>query len=158
MFRFGSASLKRLATLHPDLQRVAKRALELSPIDFAIVQGSRTLDEQKRLYGKGRTAAQCKAAGVPVHYAHPSEAKVTWTLRSNHLVKADGYGHALDFAPYINGKVHMPARPTKADEQLYRDIANAFKRAAMECCVVIEWGGDWKSTVDLPHIELGGRS
>lgn len=153
-FVLGANSLKRLGGVHPDLVRVVKRAITITPIDFAVVQGRRTKDEQMRLYGKGRTAAQCRAAGVPVHYAQPNADKVTNTLNSNHLEKSDGYGHAIDFAPYVNGALVMPARPTKAEEQMYRDIANAFKKAAMHECVVIGWGGDWKSPVDMPHIEL----
>ena len=150
---FSRNSEKRLATVHPKLQAVARRALEISDYDFGVTQGARTKDEQKRLYGKGRTAAQCKAAGVPINYAQPNEMKVTWTLNSNHLVKAHGFGEALDFAPFINGALLIPDRPTRAEEEIYRAVANAFKKAAMELCTPIEWGGDWEK-VDLPHIEL----
>ena len=39
-FKFGKNSEKQLATVKPELQKVARRALELSPYDFTIVQGS----------------------------------------------------------------------------------------------------------------------
>ena len=145
-FRFSKASLDRLATVDPALQRVAHRALELSAIDFVVVQGSRTLDEQKRLYGKGRTAAQCKAKGVPIEYARPGEAKVTWTLNSNHIG-----GKAIDVAPYVNGGIQWDDSGKRG---LWPKIAAAFKQAAKELGVPITWGGDWTTTVDRPHFEL----
>lgn len=147
-FKFSQNSLNRLATVHPDMQRVAHRAIELSSIDFSITQGRRTLDEQKRLYGKGRTAAQCRAAGVPEAYAKPNEKQVTWTLRSNHLS-----GNAIDVAPYINGRLEYDDNGKLG---LWPKIAKAFKDAARELGVPIEWGGDWTKTKDRPHFELVG--
>lgn len=147
-FKFSQNSLNRLATVHPDLQRVARRALELSPVDFAITQGRRTLDEQRRLYGKGRTAAQCVRVGVPAEYARPNEAKVTWVKpeNGNHLS-----GRALDVAPYIRGKLEYDDNGKLG---LWPKIAKAFKDAARELDVSIEWGGDWEGTKDRPHFEL----
>lgn len=145
-FRFSKASLDRLATVDAALQRVAHRALELSPIDFVVVQGNRTLDEQKRLYGKGRTAAQCAAKGVPASYARPNEAKVTWTLNSNHIG-----GRAIDVAPYVDGGINWDDNGKLG---LWPKIAAAFKQAAKELDVPLVWGGDWTTTVDRPHFEL----
>lgn len=145
-FKFSQNSLARLATVHPDMQRVARRAIELSPVDFSITQGKRTLDEQKRLYGKGRTAAQCRAKGVPAEYARPQDQVVTWTLNSNHLS-----GNAIDVAPYINGKLEYDDNGKLG---LWLKIAKAFKDAARELGVPIEWGGDWTKTKDRPHFEL----
>ena len=145
-FKFSNASLARLATVHPDLQRVAKRAIELSEVDFVVTQGNRTVDEQKRLYGKGRTADQCEAKGVPAIYARPGEAKVTWTLNSNHIG-----GRALDVAPYVKGRIEWDDNGRLG---LWPKIAKAFKTAAVELGVPIEWGGDWTKTVDRPHFEL----
>ena len=145
-YNFSQNSLNRLATVHPDMQKVARRAIQLSPVDFSITQGKRTLDEQKRLYGKGRSAAQCRAAGVPEAYAKPNEAKVTWTLNSNHIS-----GNAIDVAPYINGKLEYDDNGKLG---LWPKIAKAFKDAAPELDVSIEWGGDWTKTKDRPHFEL----
>lgn len=149
-FRFSSRSINTLATVVPEMQRLARRALELTSVDFTVIQGRRTLDEQARLYGKGRSATEMAARGLPREYARPHEAKVTWTMNSNHMS-----GRAIDFAPWLPGRgLVLPSRPTAADIELFRQIANAFKRAAMEECVVIEWGGDWHTTKDYPHIEL----
>lgn len=64
------------------------------------------------------------------------------TMNSRHLV-----GLAVDFAPLINGDVtwKWPAFPP---------VANAFKQAAKELNIAIEWGGDWRKFKDGPHIEL----
>lgn len=151
-YKLSSASMKRLQKVHPDLQRVVSRALEISPVDFAVVQGARTLDEQKRLYGKGRTGAQCEAAGVPATYARPGERKVTWTLRSNHLINPrTGYGHAVDVCPLLDGKLEWD---DDGKLFLWPKVAEAFKKAAEELGVSIEWGGDWKKNIDRPHFEL----
>lgn len=145
-FKFSKASLDRLATVDTRLQAVARRALELSCIDFVVTQGNRTRDEQMRLYGKGRTAAQCRAKGVPASYARPGERKVTWTLNSNHIG-----GRAIDVAPYVNGGINWDE---DGELDLWPKIAAAFKQAAEELGVAIEWGGDWTETVDRPHFEL----
>ena len=145
-FKFSRNSLARLMTVEPELQRVAQRALELSTVDFVVVQGNRTRDEQMRLYGKGRTAAQCKAKGVPVEYARPNEAKVTWTLNSNHIG-----GRAIDVAPYVDGGIQWDDSGKRG---LWPKIAAAFKQASKELCIPITWGGDWTTTVDRPHFEL----
>lgn len=145
-FRFSKASLDRLATVHPKLQAVARRALELTTVDFSVTQGNRTRDEQMRLYGKGRTAAQCIAKGVPTSYARPNEAKVTWTLNSNHIG-----GRAIDVAPFVNGKLEWDENGKLG---LWPKIAAAFKQAAKELNIAITWGGDWSETKDRPHFEL----
>ena len=77
-FQFGKRSIKRLEGVHPDLVKVCHRALEMSPIDFSIIEGMRTLKRQKALLAKGAST----------------------TLRSRHLT-----GHAIDMAPYIDGTI-----------------------------------------------------
>ena len=73
-FRFSKRSLKALEGVHPALVAVAHRALELSPVDFVVTEGLRTLERQKEL----------KAAGA------------SSTLNSRHLT-----GHAIDVAAWI---------------------------------------------------------
>lgn len=40
------------------------------------------------------------------------------------------------------------------DGPLYRDLSKHMKAAASALGVETEWGGDWKSFVDMPHFEL----
>jgi len=74
----GQRSLSRLEGVHPDLVRVVTEAAAMSPLDFTVLEGLRTLDRQKQLIAAGATK----------------------TLNSRHLT-----GHAVDLAPMIGGTV-----------------------------------------------------
>lgn len=65
------------------------------------------------------------------------------TMKSRHLT-----GHAVDFV------VAEPGGGVSYDHGDMAECAAIFKRAASELGIAIEWGGDWKSFVDTPHIEL----
>lgn len=65
------------------------------------------------------------------------------TMKSRHLT-----GHAVDFV------VAEPGGGVSYDHGDMAACAAIFKRAASELGIAIEWGGDWKSFVDTPHIEL----
>lgn len=65
------------------------------------------------------------------------------TMKSRHLT-----GHAVDFV------VAEPNGGVSYDHADMAECAAIFKRAAKELGIPIEWGGDWKSFVDTPHIEL----
>jgi len=122
-FVLGAASLKELEGVHPDLVRVVKRAIKLTAQDFSVHDGLRTLEEQKRLVASG--ASQ--------------------TLNSMHRPQSDGFGHAVDLVPYINGKLRWewPA--------IY-PIAAAMWQAARDEGVSIRWGGAW---INLNDIKIG---
>lgn len=142
-FHLSQRSLKTLATVDERMQRVVKRAIDLTTVDFVVVQGRRTHDEQARLYGQGRTAAQMAAAGLPTVYAQPKVPKVTWTMKSNHLS-----GRAVDLAAYVDGRIVW------APTSLYAKIADAMAHAAIVEKVAVDWGGNWATTKDYPHFEL----
>jgi peptidoglycan L-alanyl-D-glutamate endopeptidase CwlK len=138
-FVLGAASRAHLAGVHPDLIRVVERAIQISGVDFKVIEGVRSPERQRVLYAQGRTA--------------PGE-KVTWTLNSNHFVnKATGYGHAVDLlpAPY-DWEALAP----------FDVMATAMKKASAELGVPIRWGADWdrdgkpreKGESDSPHFEL----
>lgn len=65
------------------------------------------------------------------------------TMKSRHLT-----GHAVDFV------VAEPGGGVSYEHGDMADCAKVFKQAAKELGIAIEWGGDWKSFVDTPHIEL----
>lgn len=73
-FKFSQRSLDNLKDIHPDLVAVIYRALEISPLDFVVIDGLRTVAEQKQLFESGATR----------------------TMNSRHLT-----GHAVDIAPYV---------------------------------------------------------
>lgn len=125
---WDATSLKHLAGIHPDLRRVMDRALQEAPFPFRVIDGLRTVAEQKELVRQGKSK----------------------TMRSRHLT-----GHAVDLVPTVDldrdGKL-------EGDEmfnwpQLHK-LAPFIKGAAKTEGVAIEWGGDWKSFPDGPHWQL----
>lgn len=137
MASFGTRSLNSLKGIHPDLVKVMQEAIKDTPIDFTITDGVRTTAQQQALYAKGRTAAGSKvtnADGVK--------------NKSNHQVKSDGYGYAVDLYPYIDGKVDFN------DTHSLEIIAAHIKATAKCLGIKIGWGGDWVGAWDKPHFEL----
>lgn len=124
-FILGHRSVQRLLTVHPDLVRVVHRAIELTEVDFTVLETLRTVERQRELVKAG--ASQ--------------------TMNSRHLPGKDGLSRAVDLGAYVAGEVRW-------DWPLYHKIAAAMKQAAKECNVPIEWGGDWKSFKDGPHFQL----
>jgi peptidoglycan L-alanyl-D-glutamate endopeptidase CwlK len=118
--------------IHPDLRKVLDRALEITEVDFVIVEGRRSVDRQKELVRIG--ASQ--------------------TMNSRHLT-----GHAVDFYAWVDinkdGKVEFEEM---ASYPLMKKVAEAIKYAASELKVEIDWGGDWKKFKDYPHIELDRKA
>lgn len=77
-FKFGQRSEERLKGVHPDLVKVVRRALEISKVDFAVLEGVRSSERQAQMVKSG--ASQ--------------------TLNSRHLT-----GHAIDVAPVVGNQV-----------------------------------------------------
>ncbi len=77
-FILSQKSLRRLEGVHPDLVKVVKRAIQITPIDFIVVEGLRTKERQAYLVEKGASK----------------------TMNSRHLT-----GHAVDLAPIVDNKV-----------------------------------------------------
>ena len=140
----NAASEKKLKKVHPDLVRVVRRVAKdwKDPeTGWIITCGPRTLEEQRLLVAKGASR----------------------TMRSRHLIAANGYAHAVDFACTIKGVL-------KWDWGLYIKLSNAVKAAAIAEKVTVEWGGIWaplntvkgpltasslhKSFPDGPHYQL----
>ena len=48
-FKLSKRSLSRLEGVNPDLVRVVHRAIQITPVDFGVTCGVRTLEEQKSL-------------------------------------------------------------------------------------------------------------
>ena len=137
MYQFGTRSKNNLNGVHPKLVNLLETSLRNSPCDFTITDGVRTLQQQAALYAQGRTTP-----GNIVTNCDGIRSK------SNHQVKADGYGHAVDLYPYHNGSVQLNDIPK------LRQIADHIKATAKSLGVNIRWGGDFTSLKDYPHFEL----
>ena len=132
-FKLGKTSLARLQGVDETLVNVVKRAIEISEVDFTVLEGVRTLERQRELYAQGRTA--------------PGKI-VTWTMKSRHIE-----GKAVDLVPY----------PLDwNDLEKFNKIKDAMFQAASEQDVNLRWGADWdgdgkyreKGEYDSPHFEL----
>lgn len=125
-YRFGKRSLEELEGVHPVLVAVAHDALSVSAVDFGIFDGIRTIAEQREYVRTG----------------------VSQTLNSRHLKQEDGYGHAVDPVPWINGKYRWERVPCLA-------VARAFKWAAEKRGVArkIKWGGCWEFLSEFTDVE-----
>lgn len=125
-FRFSNKSLEILSGVNPKLEAVAKRALQLSKVDFGIPSsgGMRTEAEQYELYMQGKSQLD----------GHKK--------KSYHQT-----GNALDVFAYVDGKASW-------DEYHLHQVAVAMLQAASELGVHLEWGGHWNSFIDMPHFQI----
>ena len=141
-YKLSERSLNSLKGVNPSLVKVVERAIELTEQDFLVLEGVRSKEQCYINYGKGRTAAQCSAKGVPIKYAQPDLSKVTWL--NNPLASKHVTGNAVDLVP-------SPVDWNTISK--FTTISKAMKQAAKELGVDLEWGGDWTKK-DYPHFEL----
>lgn len=113
-YSFGTVSKVELMGVHPKLVEVANLAISLTEQDFGVHDGLRTKVEQEKLVARGASK----------------------TMKSLHLRQADGFGHAVDLVPYINGKFRWEWGP------IYY-IAEAVHKAATQLNVALVWGAVW---------------
>lgn len=134
MFHFGAKSQSELEGVRPDLVEGTTRALALTPIDFAVFDGLRTMAEQAEYVRTG----------------------VSKTMNSKHLPQPDGLGWAVDLVPYINGKLRWELGPCC-------EIAGAMHEATAAAGFGpggprIRWGACWDRKLDeLDRADLAGE-
>ena len=144
-YSLSQASLDKMKKVHPKLVEVMKAAIENSPFDFRITDGARTTEEQLALYQIGRSKP-----GRIVTNCDGKRAK------SNHQIKSDGFGHAVDIFPcgvIKNGVYRKFASEEGYDDKKLKLIADHILAVAKSKKINIEWGGNWKMH-DTPHFEL----
>ncbi|ELI8130171.1 M15 family metallopeptidase, partial [Yersinia enterocolitica] len=54
-FRFSQRSENNLKGVNASLVKVVRRALELSTVDFGVIEGVRTVERQKELVAAGKS-------------------------------------------------------------------------------------------------------
>jgi peptidoglycan L-alanyl-D-glutamate endopeptidase CwlK len=72
-YKLGTRSLQNLSGVHPDLVAVVKRAIEITRVDFTVIEGIRNISRQRELYKAGKST----------------------TMNSRHIT-----GHAVDMVPW----------------------------------------------------------
>jgi peptidoglycan L-alanyl-D-glutamate endopeptidase CwlK len=114
-FKLSERSLNNLEGVDEKLKLVVLRAIQLTTVDFGVICGIRTEEEQAELFRKG--ASQCD--GVKRRSKHQD-------------------GLAVDLMAYLGSRGSW-------EFALYDDIADAMKKAATELDVALCWGGAWST-------------
>lgn len=114
MYTLGAKSLAELDGVHPRLVECVKRAIVKTTQDFGVHDGLRTVAEQRKYVNSGAST----------------------TMNSMHLPQRDGFSHAVDLVPFIDGRLMWEWPP------IY-NIATAMAQAAHECKLALIWGGVW---------------
>lgn len=125
-FYFGNRSRQNLKGVHPQLVELAQRMLAETAIDFTVIDGVRTLEEQRKNVAKGAST----------------------TMNSKHLIQNDGYSHAFDIAIFTaDGKYIKDLAP-------YTVLGELAERIADDMGINFTWGGRWPNLVDASHFQL----
>jgi peptidoglycan L-alanyl-D-glutamate endopeptidase CwlK len=95
-FELSHQSLVNLQGVHPELVRLVMRTLQSSPLDFAIIQGLRTQQEEQEDIAKG----------------------LSETSHSRHLT-----GHAIDFMAFVDGKGTWDEQAYRTIAESFRQAA-----------------------------------
>lgn len=145
-------SQKKINDLKEPLKTAASLLVQKSyerGIMILITEGLRTIEYQNGLYAQGRTTEQLRANGVFGVAGKPGMQKVTNARGgySNH-----NFGFAFDFALLLpNGKT--VSWDTKRSDNL-NSIPDWDEVVQIGKALGLEWGGDWRSFVDLPHFQM----
>lgn len=133
-------SEKRIATLHPKIRdevlrlfNQANNELLLGNAKARVTCGTRTIEEQNALYAQGRT----------------KPGKIVTNAKGGYSIH--NFGLAFDFCLIIDGGKYASWEYLKdfdGDKTPdWMEFVNLFKSAGYE------WGGDWKSFKDRPHLQ-----
>lgn len=133
-YKLSTKSLERLKGIDQLLIDIITEGIKDSPIDFGIPNdgGLRTAQRQAEMYAQGRTTVGKKitnADGVKKQSYHQS-------------------GKAFDIFAYVDGKASW-------EHKHYEPIARHLQKVALDKFgAKLEWGGDFKSIIDLPHFQI----
>jgi len=133
MFKFGKNSEKKLEKVHFLLQKVLKRAIISTRVDFSIVSGYRDKEMQDSLFRSGHSKLRWPNSK---HNSDPSL--------------------AVDIAVYRNGKLDWQ------DLNSYYYLAGLIQAIADSMNITLRFGLDWdrdgdfndQTFLDAGHIEL----
>lgn len=120
MFKFSKRSLKNLEGVNPLLQDIVTEALSISAVDFGVIDGLRTLEEQKEYFRTGASK----------------------TMNSKHLT-----GCAVDLMAYVGPRAswEMPLYFKIAEA-----MAEAGKSSQniISTPFTLIWGGCWANILE----------
>ncbi len=121
--------MRNISDLHPYLREKVKQLkseCEKNGLIIGIGECLRTVEEQNKLYAKGRTSA----------------GRIVTNAKGTSFSSMHQWGVAVDFYR-ADGK---GAYNTEGD--FFKRVGEIGKKLGLE------WGGDWKNPVDMPHFQL----
>lgn len=134
---FDSRTKKNLDTLHPKVKNTFIALTEIAIIvgrkygvTVKMISGHRSMEEQKKLYNKGR-------------YGNPGPVVTTVRVSRHCFQIAADYGCFAENGSYLDGI------NSALTAKIYSEI---YKEAKKEDLPIIH-GGTWKSFPDYPHFE-----
>jgi len=140
MYKFGKKSKERLLSCHEDLQLIMNTAIEVSNIDFAIVEGYRTLEKQMKYFIEGKS----KIDGITKKGKHNYNPSL-----------------ACDICAYVNRKANWDKEHLSYLAGLIHGVSETLHK---ENKIIhrVRWGGNFnmngelleQSFDDRPHYEL----
>lgn len=149
MFKLGKRSLTKLENVNPALVHVVHRAINITEVDFSVLEGLRTSERQRQLVDEGKSQ----------------------TMLSPHL-----HGRAVDLGAYVDRKISWDLQYYFEIAEAMRSAAQEVKvplrwGAAWHCPDICKYpatmrrlAGDYidlrkaegrKPFVDAVHFELG---
>ena len=120
---------RSIEDLHPRVREKCiayQKACGAAGIDIIITSTLRDAESQNALYAQGRTAPGKIVTRVKGGYSFHN------------------FGVAFDFVPIVNGKA------------VWNDNDLWAKCGSIGRAVGLEWGGDWRTFVDKPHMQDTG--
>ena len=129
-FYLSKTSLKRLENVDERLVEVVKQAIKETKVDFFVVSGYRTAEEQNELYKKG--LSECDG----------------YKNKSTHQLHL-----AVDICPLRNGQ---PLWKLEGNEKEWLEVGRAMLRSARLLGVCLEWGLTYNisNTYDIGHFQI----
>lgn len=146
---------KRVSELHPKVSMEIGAIIDKIEAGFPewiavrVVEAYRSVDYQNTLYALGRTKKNPDGAS-------PKKPMGNIVTRAKGGQSIHNYGLAFDFALLYdkdqNGSYESLSWDLVADmdrdgQKDWMEVVNTFKAAGYE------WGGDWKSIIDNPHLQ-----
>lgn len=121
-----------LGTVHPELARRVRSLIDKTRaanpgIDSRVHSGLRSFEEQAALFALGRNP--------------PDPSKIVTNAQPGESYH--NYGLAVDVVSFREGKFNWDADDSRARGTFADDVG-------------LEWGGNWRDFVDLPHFQLTG--
>jgi len=134
-FKFSQRSRDRLNGVHPDLVMVVGLAITRSPLDMSIVEGPRTLEQQRINVENGASQTMNSKHLLTDHDCYVDKSGVLQMCR------------AVDVVPYVNGgpSWHWPH---------FDVIVPVIQQAAEDLGISLNSGYYWSSFRDAAHHQL----